>query len=163
MPPLHLLPLDLARCDLIAADPLAALPGCVVAEDAALVSAVAEATAAMMRATAATPPWIGYLALRDGAPVGTCAFKAPPAGGEVEIAYFTFPSQERRGHGRAMAAELVRIACAAPEVTRIVAETRAEANASTAILAGLGFRHAGSGQRPEAGATWRWALARPGA
>lgn len=160
MPPV-LIPLDVARCDAIAADARSALPDLDPGAALALLPQVAAATGTMLRATGATPPWGAYLCAVDGRLVGTCAFKAPPAAGEVEIAYFTFPGHEGRGHGRAMAAALRDIAFAAPEVARVSAHTRPEMNASSAILSRLGFRRDGTGMDPDIGETWRWVCLRP--
>src|SRR6059036_3520680 len=55
-------------------------------------------------------PWLGYLAVRGGRVVGTCAFKGPPTYGKVEIAYFTFPEFQRQGIGTSMIRQLVRLA-----------------------------------------------------
>lgn len=32
-------------------------------------------------------PWVGYLAVRDGVPVGSGAFTGRPVDGEVEVSY----------------------------------------------------------------------------
>jgi RimJ/RimL family protein N-acetyltransferase len=160
--PLRLHLLDIAACDAVAADPAAALPGLDLSAGRDLLPGIAEAIAAMLRATGAAPPWTGYLAAQGDAAVGTCAFKAPPGGGEVEIAYFTFPGHENRGIARAMAAALARIAFAAPEVARVVACTLPGPNASAALLARLGFARDGGVLDPEAGPAWRWVLHRPG-
>lgn len=77
------------------------------------------------------PPWIGYLAVEDGACVGMCGFKSPPQNNRVEIAYYTFPEHESRGIATRMAAELVRLALdEMPDVT-VAAQTLPEENAST--------------------------------
>jgi [ribosomal protein S5]-alanine N-acetyltransferase len=67
-------------------------------------------TAALYATTGFREPWIGYLALVDGDVIGTCAFKHPPIDGRIEIAYFTFPEWESRGHASAMASQLVAMA-----------------------------------------------------
>ena len=101
-------------------------------------------------------PWGCYLAAKGPDIVGTCAYKAAPTpAGEVEIAYMTFPAFERRGHAKAMAAELTRIAFEAG-VPRVIAHTLPEENASTRALRGNGFRHAGEVMDPGDGLVWRW-------
>jgi RimJ/RimL family protein N-acetyltransferase len=100
-------------------------------------------------------PWVGYLAEEQGVLVGTCAFKAPPAAGTVEIAYFTFPAHEGRGVATRMAASLVEIA-GENGATRIKAQTLPETNASTRILEKLGFRLVGPVMHPEDGEVWEW-------
>ncbi len=161
--PLRLMPLDIATWDAVAADPAAALPLLDLSAARDLLPGVAEATAAMMRATGAAPPWCGYLAVEAARVVGTCAFKAPPAEGAVEIAYFTFPGQECRGVGRAMAAALLRIALAQPCVARVTACTLETGGASIAILRRLGFRPDGIARDDEAGQVLRWSLDRKAA
>jgi RimJ/RimL family protein N-acetyltransferase len=105
-------------------------------------------------------PWGCYLTRVDDMFVGTCAFKAAPsAGGEVEIAYMTFPAFEGRGHATAMAAALVRVAEAAG--ARPIAHTLPEENASTKALLRCGFSFAGEVMDPEDGLVWRWEKAGP--
>jgi RimJ/RimL family protein N-acetyltransferase len=104
------------------------------------------------------PPWIGYVAVRDGAVVGTCAFKTAPRDDRVEIAYYTMPSHEGRGVGTAMARALIDIARRErPDIT-VTAQTLPEDNASTSILRKLGFAHAGLLHTAEDGDVWEWHL-----
>jgi RimJ/RimL family protein N-acetyltransferase len=89
--------------------------------------------------------------------VGTCAFKGPPDGqGEVEVAYFTFPTHEGRGYATAMARALCDRAAASAGVRCVRAHTLPERNASVRVLEKLGFRRAGDVQDPEDGPVWRW-------
>lgn len=67
------------------------------------------------------PPWTGYLAFDENRCVGTCAFKAPPQGNCVEIAYFTFPEYEGKGIATRMAQALVKIALEAEPEIKITA------------------------------------------
>jgi len=109
----------------------------------------------------ATAPWSGYLAVDEGADavIGACGFKGNPAAdASVEIAYFTFPPHEGRGHATAMARELVSIARGRSEVKSVVAHTLPEANASTHLLRKIGFEHIGDVVDPEDGPVWRWRL-----
>jgi len=101
-------------------------------------------------------PWICYLALAGGTPVGTCGFKSPPRDGRVEIAYFTFPGAEGRGVATAMAAALVAIAKPFPVV--VAAQTLPERNASHRVLEKLGFEHVETVLHPEDGLVWEWRL-----
>ena len=105
----------------------------------------------------AKAPWLGYLAEVDGAVIGSCAFKSPPAGGRVEIAYLTLPEFEGRGHATAMAARLVAIA-RDNGVALVTAQTLPQASASTRILEKLGFARHGSVMHPEDGEVWEWRL-----
>lgn len=104
------------------------------------------------------PPWVGYVAVENSVPVGTCAFKSPPADGRVEIAYGTMPGCEGRGIATAMAKELVRIACQEDKSLTVFAQTLPEENASTSILKKLGFRLLGTVEHPEDGTVWKWEL-----
>lgn len=129
---------------------------------AGMIRNVAAAQVAMYAKTGQQPPWIGYLA-RDPASnmlVGTCSFVGPPKGGEVEIAYFTFPGAEGRGWGGAMAAALVLMAFAEEGLDRLIAHTLPQENASTKILDRLGFTRAGEAVDHEAGIVWKWERAR---
>jgi RimJ/RimL family protein N-acetyltransferase len=121
--------------------------------------AVGEQTAAWLDRTGLQNPWGGYLGIDRARAVivGTCGFKGPPdESGTVEIAYFTFPSFEGQGYGRAMAAELVARAALSPEVRRVRAHTLPERNPSTSILQNLGFRRLAEVRDPEDGLVWRW-------
>ncbi len=104
------------------------------------------------------PPWCGYLALTmDKEVIGTCAFKGPPdERGEVELAWFTFPHYEGRGHGTRMARLLVEPAQAADESAILIAHTLPERNASARICEHAGFKCEGQIQLPDEGPVWRW-------
>lgn len=104
------------------------------------------------------PPWVGYWGQFGGECVGTCGYKSPPVAGRVEIAYFTFPEFELRGHGARMAAELVRIAREADPALIVIAHTLPKENPSTSILRKLQFQHLGPVDDPEDGIVWRWEL-----
>ena len=116
------------------------------------------ATAAMYRATGFEPPWIGYVALHEGEPVGTCAFKCAPVHGKADIAYFTFPAFENRGFATAMARQLVALARAEAPSIVVTAQTLPERNFSNRILESLGFRQAGTAIDADAGEVWEWHL-----
>ena len=127
--------------------------------------ALPEVTRDVFRATAEhyttvgfEEPWIGYLALADETPVGTCGFKSPPHDGRVEIAYFTFPKFEGRGFASAMAAQLLAIARQAGLPVVLAAQTLPERNASHRVLEKLGFRHVETIDHPEDGTVWEWQL-----
>lgn len=128
-------------------------PGLVVAGIAA---SVAEATAGMYKVTGFRPPWIGYLALSGEQIIGTCAFKAAPSDGAVEIAFFTFPGHEGQGIATAMARQLIDIAYGADRSLKIIAHTRPERNASSAVLSKLGFLLLGDYEDPADGTVWEW-------
>jgi RimJ/RimL family protein N-acetyltransferase len=104
------------------------------------------------------PPWIGYLSVLEGTVVGGGGFKEPPQDGRVEIAYFTAPGFEGRGHATETARALIAIATETDPALLIAAQTLPEENASTTILRKLGFRLHGSVQHPEDGEIWEWRL-----
>jgi len=104
-------------------------------------------------------PWLGYLALVDGACVGSCGFKAPPKDNRVEIAYFTFSAFEGKGMATRMAEALLSMSShAAPQVV-VAAQTLPKESPSTTILKKLGFKHVATLQHPEDGEVWEWQLA----
>ncbi len=123
---------------------------------AGIAAAVTDATAGMYKVTGYQPPWTGYLALSGEQIVGTCAFKAAPSDGAVEIAYFTFPGHEGQGIATAMARQLIDIAYAADRSLKIIAHTLPERNASNAVLGKLGFLLLGDYDDPVAGTVWEW-------
>ncbi|MCK9193522.1 MAG: GNAT family N-acetyltransferase [Nevskia sp.] len=100
-------------------------------------------------------PWAGYLGEEQGVFIGTCAFKALPEFGEVEIAYFTFPEHEGRGVATLMAQSLIDLA-KQYGVVMIKAQTLPEKNVSTHILEKLGFKFSGSVIQPTDGQVWEW-------
>ncbi len=104
------------------------------------------------------PPWIGYLSVIEGGVVGGGGFKAPPHEHRVEIAYFTAPEFEGRGHATRTARALIEIARQAEPALLIAAQTLPEENASTSILRKLGFRLHGNIHHPEDGEIWEWRL-----
>jgi RimJ/RimL family protein N-acetyltransferase len=110
----------------------------------------------MYQTVAFCPPWIGYLVSEGETPVGTCAFKRPPAEGRVEVAYFTYPEHEGKGVATRMVEELIRIAAAEDPRLIVAAQTLPEHGASTRILQKHGFVFWGSLHHPEDGLVWEW-------
>jgi RimJ/RimL family protein N-acetyltransferase len=117
-----------------------------------------EATAALYGRVGFVPPWLGYLAVLEDELVGICGFAAPPADGQVEIAYHTFSAFEGKGIATSMARELVEVARRAEPAITVTAQTLAESNASTRILEKLGFKRSRSLIHPEEGEVWEWSL-----
>ena len=73
--------------------------------------------------------------------VGAGGFKGPPdERGTVEIGYSVLPSMRRRGFATEAACALVRRAFETPAVTRVVAETLPELEASIGVLRKCGFQ-----------------------
>lgn len=119
---------------------------------------VIEATVAHYQRTGFVPPWIGYVGVDGGVPLGVCGFKGPPADGRVEIAYGTAPGHEGKGVATALARELVKIAHSADSSLTVIAQTLPEENASTSILKKLCFRMTGMVEHPDDGLVWEWEL-----
>lgn len=117
------------------------------------------ATASFYKTAGYEPPWIGYVVVDHGRPVGGGAFKGPPKDGAVEIAYYTLPELEGQGYASATAAELVRIARSTMPDIVVTAQTLPQPNASNALLKKLGFVFRGSMMHPEDGEVWEWRLA----
>lgn len=123
-----------------------------------MASEALRATAELYARAGFEEPWIGYLALADEIPVGTCGYKSKPRGGRIEIAYFTFLEHEGRGYASAMAAQLVAIAKANEPSVVVAAQTLPKRNASHSVLEKLGFRHIDTVDHPEDGTVWEWQL-----
>lgn len=121
-----------------------------------LVQMVCDANLRLYHEQGFHPPWIGYLALQEDAVLGTGAFKSPPHGGQVEIAYFTFPEHEGKGIATWMARQLLVIAHHKDPALVVTAQTLPEKNASTAILQKLGFTRNGEAWDEEVGTVWVW-------
>jgi ribosomal-protein-alanine N-acetyltransferase len=122
------------------------------------IRAMLDATADMHARIGFEPPWIGYLALDGDEVVGGGAFVGPPQDGRVEIAYFTRPEHEGRGHAAKTAAALVAIAREAQPGLAISAKTAPEPGPSPAILTRLGFQRDGVAIDHEIGEAWAWLL-----
>ena len=105
-------------------------------------------------------PWIGYLALTaDEEVVGIGAFKsAPDENREVELAWFTFPPYEHRGHGTAIARHLVDLAHSQDPELQLIAITEPADGPSTRICARCGFTCEGEIILPDDGPVWRWRM-----
>lgn len=123
-----------------------------------------KATESFYRMAGFEPPWVGYVAVAEGRPIGGGAFKGPPRANRVEIAYYTLPAFEGRGYASATARALVRIALDAIPTITVAAQTLPTPNASNALLTKLGFSLQGVVLHPEDGEVWEWRLnAQPGA
>jgi RimJ/RimL family protein N-acetyltransferase len=114
------------------------------------------ATADLYRRVGFVPPWVGYVAVAAGRPVGGGAFVGPPVDGCVEIAYFTLENEQGRGYASQTAAALVDVARAHSPGIGLKAFTLKEENASTRILRRLGFSITGIAQDADAGEVWEW-------
>lgn len=127
-----------------------------------LILEVARQTGEMLHVSGAHVPWCGYLAINEATHmfIGTCGFKgAPDEQGAVEIAYFTFPDNERRGYATEMARALVYAARSAGGVRQVFAHTPPEKSASTRVLEKIGMTFQCEVVDPQDGRVWRWELA----
>ena len=125
-------------------------------ERSEVVAQTVEATLGLYRRKGFTPPWIGYLAEEGASFVGTCGFAGPPAAGQAEIAYFTFPEYEGRGIATAMASELIAVTRCLSSEHALIAHTLPREGPSTSILRKLGFSRVGTIDHPEDGPVWKW-------
>jgi [ribosomal protein S5]-alanine N-acetyltransferase len=159
-PHLTLLTLGRASAEQLATDPAAyqQLHDVTLAPHEATAVAVASASAAMLAASHASVPWVGYMAIEGASRrvVGSYAFKSEPdASGAVEIAYFAFPGEEGRGVATAMATALIELA-AATSAVRLIAHTLPERNASCRVLEKVGFTYVSPVMDPADGQVWHW-------
>jgi RimJ/RimL family protein N-acetyltransferase len=120
------------------------------------VAANCAGTADLYRRVGYAVPWVGYIAVADGAVVGGGAFVGPPVDGLAEIAYYTCNDREGRGYATQTAAALVDIARRHDPAVGLKAFTLMQDNASTRILKRLGFSVVGTAQDPDAGEVWEW-------
>lgn len=104
------------------------------------------------------PPWCSYAVLLNDRLVGLGGFKGGPEGnGPVELSYLTFQPERGRGIATAICRELISIARAAG-VSKLIAHTLAEENASTAVLKANKFLFVGAVNDPDDGCVWQWCL-----
>lgn len=104
--------------------------------------------------------WIHGFSAYDrasGDRVGSGGFKGPPADGEVEIAYGIDEPFRGRGFATTVATALTKYAFGqSGDVTKVIAHTLPETNASTRVLSKCGFTSVGEVTDPEDGQVWRW-------
>ena len=109
------------------------------------------------------PEWPCYALALDELAVGGGGYKSPPAGGEVEIAYFTAPEFEGRGYAGQTARLLIARAWRTNPTLTVTAETLMEENASVKLLRRIGFEQTEVRVDPDEGIeVWHWKL-RPAA
>jgi [ribosomal protein S5]-alanine N-acetyltransferase len=105
-----------------------------------------------------TPPWCGYIARRNGVPVGFGGFKGAPADDRtIEFGYLTFPQHEGTGVAKAVAAAMISTARDNGMIA-VLAHTLCEENPSTGVLRANGFVRDGFGEDADEGTVWRWRL-----
>ena len=106
-----------------------------------------------------TLEWSGYFVVDQDTRevVGSCAFKSEPTeDGTVEIAYFTYPEFEGNGYATSMARKLIELATTCTTVTRVIAHTLPQANASTRVLEKVAMSFVGEVTDPDDGQVWQW-------
>lgn len=99
--------------------------------------------------------WMRYMVLRAGPSgrpclIGTVGLKGKPSNGEVEVGYSVVGSQQGHGHATEATSALVDWVFEQDDVERVVAQTRAELEASQRVLDKLGFVSDGPGSEPDA-------------
>lgn len=107
--------------------------------------------------------WWTYLFVHkpDRTLIGLGGFKGPVnAEGTVELGYAIAPAYRRRGLASEATLGLINYAFAHPEISRVVAHTLPEKNASTGVLEKVGMKFIAAVQDPDDGEVWRWSLSR---
>ena len=97
--------------------------------------------------------WLYFVILRrtdaGRSLIGSAGYKGPPSDdGMVEVGYGIVRDQHRQGYASEAVRGLLARAFAAPEVTRVTAETYPELVGSIGVLRKCGFRLIGEGSEP---------------
>jgi [ribosomal protein S5]-alanine N-acetyltransferase len=120
-------------------------------------------TADQVREIIETAAWGGYFFIDPAlaAVVGNGGFHGTPdVGGNAEVGYEIAPQYRNRGYATEAVRGLVQFAFEDARVSRIIAHTLAEKNASNAVLERIGMVFAGELANDEIGKVWRWELCR---
>ena len=88
--------------------------------------------------------------------LGSGGFAAPPVDRTVEIGYEVAPAFRGQGWGTAAARALVERAVETGAVDHVIAHTQPGPNASTGVLASLGFEHVADREDSSVGTVWEW-------
>jgi [ribosomal protein S5]-alanine N-acetyltransferase len=119
---------------------------------------------ARVRVTPEGDPWaLSFAVIKrdDGAVVGSCGFKGPPApDGVVEVAYGIDPAHRGCGFATESAEALAKFAFSSGRVRTVRAHTKPDNAASARVLAKCGFKCVGEVVDPEDGLVCRWELVR---
>jgi RimJ/RimL family protein N-acetyltransferase len=161
MPQIRLIPIDDKLCGVVkhAPDEFAGTFGASLGDSTQVVQDVVKQTLALFATSPRAAEWGGFLVAdpERALVIGSCGFThGPEADGSVEIAYFTFPEFEGRGYATAMAAELLRRSRQSDSVSKVIAHTVPERNASTRILEKIGMERAGEAEDADVGKVWLW-------
>ena len=96
--------------------------------------------------------WLYFVVLRDADAgrtlIGSAGYKGPPSDGMVEVGYGIVRDQHRHGYASEAVRGLLARAFAAPDVTRVTAETYPELVGSIGVLRKCHFRLIGEGSEP---------------
>ncbi len=107
--------------------------------------------------------WGAYLIIHsaDNKLIGCCGFKGKPKeDGSVEIGYEVHFDYRAKGLAKEVVKALIEFAFTCREVTRVLAHTLAEENASGSILKSSGFYFVKQYNDPQDGEVWQWELGR---
>jgi RimJ/RimL family protein N-acetyltransferase len=119
-----------------------------------------EETLEVIRDINAALVWAGtpatWMMVADGEVVGLCGYRAPPAGGEVEIGYGVALARRRRGHATAAVAAILAAAGADPSLHTARAVTAAGNQPSQRALMRNGFEPGEPEIDPHDGEVIRW-------
>ncbi|MFT3794665.1 GNAT family N-acetyltransferase [Flavobacterium sp.] len=104
--------------------------------------------------------WWTYFPIHknDQTLIGSGGYKGKPVDGMVEIGYEIAPDYRDKGLATEMAKGLIQNAFAHPEVTKVIAHTLGQENASTKVLSKCGFKKTQEFEDPDDGLIWRWEL-----
>ncbi|MBA2248821.1 MAG: GNAT family N-acetyltransferase [Chitinophagaceae bacterium] len=117
-----------------------------------------------MKKDSSNAHWWAYLIIhtKDNKLIGCCGYKGQPKDGTVEIGYEIHPEYRSRGYAVEAAKGLIENAFTFPEVSKVLAHTLAEKNASGSVLKKNGFTYVKQLTDPEDGELWQWEFERPG-
>lgn len=105
--------------------------------------------------------WAQLFILRETAElVGLGGYKGSPVNGVVEFGYSIVPTYRRQGLATEAARVMIARAFEEPAVSRVIAHTLAEPNASNRLLRRCGLTMTGEVVDPDDGPIWRWEIER---
>lgn len=115
-----------------------------------------------LKARQVEPRWWAQLFIHteNAELVGLGGYKGAPVDGVVEFGYSIAPKYRRQGLATEAARVMLARAFAEPTVSRVIAHTLAEPNASNRLLQRCGLRMTGEVVDPDDGPIWRWEIDR---
>jgi RimJ/RimL family protein N-acetyltransferase len=105
--------------------------------------------------------WWTYLPVlkEDNILIGSCGYKGEPdEEGMVELGYEVAEAFRNQGYATEITRLLIEQAFGVKGITKIVAHTLADENASTRVLTKCGFRWVDEIEDEEDGTIWKWEL-----